>query len=83
MPLMNDIHSLIVPVQNANFTAHSYTEIYCGVTSTLTLNGVSLTLGGGSSIKIKIANISASTGTTNCYLLGENIDNRTGSPTVY
>jgi hypothetical protein len=81
MPLMNDIHSLIVPVDSANFTAHSYTEIYCGVSTTVVINGVTVNMAPASSIKIKINSISGGTGA--CYLLGETIDNRTGSPYVY
>jgi hypothetical protein len=76
MPLLNDIHSLIVPVASANFTAHTYTEIYAGQATTVAINGVSVTMGAGSSIKIKINSVSGGTG---CYLLGETIDNRTGS----
>ena len=77
MPLLNDIHSLIVPSANANFSAHTYTEVYAGAAATPTINGVSVTMGAGSSIKIKVRTISS---TSNVYLLGETIDNALGSP---
>jgi len=79
MPLLNDIHSIIVPAGSANFSAHSYTEVYAGADSTIVLNGVPVTMGNGSSIKIKIWSVS---GGTNCYLLGETINNRQDGPTI-
>lgn len=79
MPLLNDIHSIIVPTTSANFTAHTYTEIYAANNDTVILNGISVQLGGGSSIKIKISSIS---GGTSSYLLGENINNRQDARTL-
>lgn len=79
MPLLNDIHSIIVPVDSANFTAHSYTEIYCGSNATPTINGVSVTMAAGSSIKLKVFSVSGGTG---CYLLGETFNNRQDGPTI-
>ncbi len=78
MPLLNDIHSIIVAASDANFTAHSYTEIYAGTNSTPIINGVSVTMSSGSSIKIKIKSIS---GGVACYLLGENLN--TQSDAIY
>lgn len=77
MPLLNDIHSIIVSAGSANFSAHTYTEVYAGATATPTINGVSVTMGAGSSIKIKVKSISS---TANVYLLGETIDNQTEGP---
>jgi hypothetical protein len=77
MPLFNDIHSIIVPVSSANFTAHTYTEIYAGTDVAVVINGVLVNLAAASSIKIKIASISGGTG---CYLLGENINNSMEPP---
>jgi hypothetical protein len=79
MPLLNDIHSIIVPAGSANFSAHTYTEIYCGANATPTVNGVALTMAAGSSIKLKIWSIS---GGTNCFLLGETINNRSDGTTI-
>jgi hypothetical protein len=76
MPLLNDIHSIIVAAANANFTAHSYTEIYANVAASPTVNGVAIALAAGQSIKIKVKSISA---TANVFLLGETIDNFSGS----
>lgn len=78
MPLLNDIHSIIVSGTAANFTAHSYTEIYAGGTASPILNGVGVTMSAGSSIKLKIKSISNA---SNCYLLGENINNW-GEPVI-
>lgn len=77
MPLLNDIHSIIVPAASANFSAHTYTEVYAGSGATPTINGVSVTMGAGSSIKIKVNSISSTAG---IYLLGETINNRTEGP---
>jgi hypothetical protein len=30
MPRISDIHSIIVPAENPNMSAHTYTEIYGG-----------------------------------------------------
>jgi hypothetical protein len=79
MPLLNDIHSIIVPATQANFTAHTYTEVYAGADDTIAINGVPLKIGNGSSIKIKVFSVS---GGTNCILLGESINNRMDSPTL-
>jgi hypothetical protein len=77
MPLLNDIHSIIVPASGATFSAYSYTEVYAGAGGAPTINGVSVTMAAGSSIKIKVKSISATPG---IYLLGETIDNALGTP---
>lgn len=79
MPLLNDMHSIIVPAGSANFTAHSYTEIYAGSNSTPVINGQSITMAAGSSIKVVIKSISGGTG---CFLLGENINNLIDGPII-
>jgi hypothetical protein len=77
MPLLNDIHSILVPASQANFTAHTYTEVYAGADDTIAINGYPIKMGNGSSIKIKVKSIS---GGTNCILLGENINNMKDGP---
>lgn len=77
MPLLNDIHSIIVPSTAANFSAHTYTEVYAGAAATPTINNISVTMAAGSSLKIKVTSISS---TANVYLLGETINNRTEGP---
>jgi len=77
MPLLNDIHSILVPVSTENFNAHTYTEVYAGADDTIAINGVPMQIGNGSSIKIKVFSVS---GGTKCVLLGETINNRTDSP---
>lgn len=80
MPLLNDCHSIIVAATSPNFTAHSYTEVYAGADSTPVINGVSVTMAGGSSIHIKVKSITNGTG---CYLLGENLNYLTDNPNIY
>lgn len=77
MPVLNDIHSLIVPAASANFTAHSYTEIYVGADTTAIINNVPVTLAASSNIRLKVFQISGGTG---CYLLGEKINNKMDNP---
>lgn len=70
MAKISDIHSIIVPAQDANLTAHTYTEIYGGSTGcSINVNGTTLSMGGSSSIAIWVRTVSGGTG---CYLMGEN-----------
>ena len=75
----NDVYSIIVAAANANFSAHSYTQVYAGAAATPTINGVVVTMAAGSSIEIKVKSISA---TANVYLLGENQDVYLGSTSL-
>jgi hypothetical protein len=77
MPLVNDVHSVIVLGTSPNFSAHSYTEVYASANAAPVINGVSVTMIGGTSIKIVVRSISNGTGT---YLLGENINTVLGTP---
>jgi homoserine dehydrogenase len=80
MPLLNDIHSIVFPAASATsatFTAYTFTEVYAGASATPVINGISVTMAAGSSVKIKVRSISNG---TNCYLLGETIDNQKDSP---
>lgn len=80
MAITNQIHSIIVAAANANFTAHTYSEIYVGANATFTVNGVSITAAAGSTIKLTIRSISA---TANVYLLGDNINLSYDNPNIY
>jgi len=77
MPLINDIHSIVVSGTSPNFSAHSYTEVFASAASTPVINGVSVPMPAGTSIKIVVRSISNGTGTV---LLGENINTVLGSP---
>jgi len=68
MAIDNQAYSLIVAAANANFTAHTYTQIYASAAATPTVNGQAIAMAAGSSLNLKIRSIS---GGTNCYLLGE------------
>ena len=79
MANISDIHSIIVAAGSAS-TAHTYTEIYGGNAGcTITVNGVSVTVGAGSSIKIWVRSVSGGSG---CFLLGDKKDVFSGSPNV-
>ena len=70
MAKINDIHSIVVPAQSANLTAHTYTELYGSSTGcTAVVNGTTVVMGGSSSINVWVNSISGGIG---CYLLGEN-----------
>ncbi len=80
MAHINDIHSIIVSAASANFSAHSYTQVYAGADAAPTINGVVVTMAGSSILSIKVKSISA---TPNVYLMGENQNVGQGSSTVY
>ena len=85
MARISDIHSIVVPAQSPNFSAHTYTEIYGGGGVTdgsmngckVVINGVYMEITASSNIPLWIKNISGGTG---CWLLGENNDVLQGSP---
>ena len=79
MAHINDIHSIIVAAANANFSAHTYTQVFAGADATPTINGVSVTMAGSSILNIKVKSISS---TANIYLLGEKKDVTQGSTSV-
>lgn len=80
MARITDIHSIIVPAQNANLTAHTYTEIYGGTGGcTIAVNGTIINVAESSNIPVWINNVSGGTG---CYLLGENQNVLQGSTII-
>jgi hypothetical protein len=69
MANINDVHSIIVPAQSPNLSAHTYTEIYGGSSGcTIVINGVTVSVGAQSNLKLWVNSVSGGTG---CYLLGE------------
>ena len=76
MAHINDIHSIIIPAASANFTAHTYTQVYAGAQATPTINGVAVLMGASTTLNIWVKTISA---TANVYLLGENQNVTQGS----
>ena len=79
MAKISGIHSIIVPAQTPNFSAHTYTEVYGGTGGcTMILNGVSIDVASSSNISIWVRTISGGTG---CWLLGDNKDVTLGSLT--
>lgn len=80
MAKINEVHSVIVPANTPNLTAHTYSEIYGGQSGcSIVVNGVSLSMGSSSSIFININSVSGGTG---CYLLGVNKDVLLGSTSL-
>jgi hypothetical protein len=79
MAHVNDIHSIIVASANANFSAHTYTQVFAGADATPIINGVSVTMAGSSILNIKVKSISSTAGV---YLLGEKKDVTQGSTSV-
>lgn len=80
MSRINDIHSIIIAAENANLTAHTYTEIYGGTSGcTITVNGVSVDVASSSNIPINVRTVSGGVG---CWLLGENKDVFLGSTSL-
>ncbi len=80
MAKITDVHSIIVPAQNANLTAHTYTELYGGASGcSVVINGTQITMGGSSSIAIWVNSVSGGTG---CYLMGENQNVLQGSQLI-
>ena len=77
MAKINDVHSVIVAANAANLTAHTYTELYGGPSGcSIVLNGLTMSMGGASSININVNSVSGGTG---CYLLGVKKDVALGS----
>lgn len=77
MANISDIHSIIVPAQSPNFSAHTYSEIYGGASGcTMVLNGVTVAVAASTNLKVWVKSISGGTG---CFLLGENQDVYQGS----
>lgn len=69
MSIYNQIYSIIVPAGSANFTAHTYCQIYASAAATPTVNGQAISMAAGSVLNITIRSISNG---TNCFLLGDN-----------
>lgn len=77
MANINDINSIIVPAQNADLSAHTYTELYGGTGGcTIMVNGVTIAVAEASNLSILVRSVSGGTG---CYLLGENVNVFKGS----
>lgn len=78
MPKFNNIYSIVVQAQNPVFSAHTYSEIYGGISGcTAIVNGTSMNIGSSSTVSVLVRSISGGTG---CFLLGDNNDVYNGSP---
>lgn len=80
MAKINDIHSIVVAAQDANLTAHTYSEIYGGMGGcSIVINGVLIEVADSSSLSIWVKSVSGGTG---CWLFGDNMDVTQGSPNI-
>jgi hypothetical protein len=53
MPRISDIHSIIVPAENPNMSAHTYTEIYGGSAGcNIVINGVTVSIGQSTNVAV-------------------------------
>jgi hypothetical protein len=77
MPLNRDSYSIIRPWASADFTAHTYNQVYVGADSTVTINGVSVVMAAATTLDFNIASISADTASV--YVLGDNKNVTNGS----
>lgn len=68
MPLSNKTYSIIVPAADANFTGHTYGQVYAGKACTPIINGTAVDMIPGSTIDIVVRSISATDG---CFLIGD------------
>lgn len=77
MAKINDIHSIIIPAQSADFTAHTYTEVYGGTSGcSIVINGTTVQVASSSNLSIWVRSVSGGTG---CWLMGDNKDVTQGS----
>ena len=74
MPVGNRIFSIIHAAADADFSANTYSQVYCSVTGGIVINGVSVAMIGGSKLDIMVKSISG-----NAYVLGDKKDVFTGS----
>ena len=74
MPVGNRIFSVIHLASNADFSANTYSQVYCGIATTAVINGISVPMGEGSRIDIMVKSISGAV-----YVLGDKKDVFTGS----
>ena len=82
MPVSNRIFSIIVPAASANFSAHTYSQVFVGSTAGgATINGQAVTLAAGSKLDIMVKSIASITG--DVYLVGDKKDTFTGSVNLH
>ncbi len=72
--------SIIHLSTSADTTNYGYVSVYAGADATPTINGVTVTMGAGSSIEIMVNSISA---TPNVYVLGNKRNVFDGSTNLY
>jgi hypothetical protein len=77
--ITSSIPSLIVSGTSANFSAHTYTEIYATASATPVINGLTVPMASGSSLRLFIRTLSNG---ANCVLLGDYKDVFLGSGNV-
>lgn len=64
-------NSVIHASADADLTAFTYTQVYCGTAGTVTINGTDVSMAAGSTLDIRIKEISSVSG---IYVIGSNIN---------
>ena len=59
MPVPNRIFSVIVPSASADFSAHTYSQVYAATLQTPTINGQAVKMAAGSKLDIMVKSISS------------------------
>lgn len=77
MGMGNKIFSVIVSASTANFTAHTYSQIYSVINSAPTVNGVVINMVAGTLLTMNINSVTGST--TGVFLLGDKVNVATDS----
>ena len=78
MPVGNRIFSIIHAAGDADFSANTYSQVYCSAGGAIIINGVSVTMTAGSKLDIMVKSISGA-----AYVLGDKKDVFTGSVNLH
>ena len=76
---IGSVYGIIHAAADADLTNYAYFKVYAGADSTVTINGVSVTMAKGSDIDIVVKSISA---TAYVYVIGEPMNVITGDVTL-
>jgi len=71
MPLQNGLHSIIHAAGDAVVSAFTYTQVYCGVAGSPTINDTVVPMVAGATIDILVRTIS---GTAGIFVIGDKVN---------
>ena len=81
MALHNKINTIIVESTSADFSAHTYTQVYSTVGGSIDLNGSSVAMVAGATLDIVLKQ-QGTTSLSGVYFLGSPKNTTTGSPNL-